>query len=154
MDLVSALWAVACKDFNDTERTLIQQGGRPEVDEAKQRGRHSGNREAVATTAIAERGAELLLGHPPSPRERREEGRLAPYGFGAIIGAFYGATAEKVPVFGSGFGIRFGLTAWLGGVEVVLPSLGLSEAHAFAGISHAAYGLATDTVWRVIRRNE
>jgi hypothetical protein len=52
MDAVSAAWTLARRGhWHSREATLVQQGGRPDVDSAKERGRHSGEREAVATIA-------------------------------------------------------------------------------------------------------
>src|SRR5690348_339022 len=124
MDAVSAAWTLARRGhLHPREATLIQQGGRPDVDSAKEQGRDSGEREAVATIAVAEKAAEPVLGRELSPRERHEGGRLVHYTFGALLGAFYGAAAEKFPIVSAGLGVPFGLSVWAGGVEAALPML-------------------------------
>jgi hypothetical protein len=157
MDAVSAAWTLGRRGHLDSrEATLVQQGGRPDVEDAKQRGRDSGEPEAVATSAVAERAARPLLGRPMSPRERHEGGRLVHYAFGALLGGIYGAVAERFPSLGTGLGVPFGLSVWVGGVEAALPLLRLSDPptsyspaeHAFGAVSHAAYGLTADLVRR------
>jgi hypothetical protein len=160
MDAVSAAWTLARRGhWHSREATLVQQGGRPDVDSAKERGRHSGEREAVATIAVAEKTAEPVLGRELSPRERHEGGHLVHYTFGALLGGLYGAAAEKFPIVSAGGGVPFGLSVWVGGVEAALPMLRLSDPpasyspkhHAFGAVSHAVYGLAADLVRRQLR---
>ena len=160
MDVISAIWTLLRRrHWHAGEATLVQQGGRPDVDQAKELGRHSGEREAVATTAIAERTAEATLGRPLSPGERHEGGRLVHYLFGAALGGCYGAASEQLPVLGGGRGIPFGIAVWVGGVEIALPLLNLSDApgkysakhHAFAAVTHIAYGFTTEVVRRSLQ---
>lgn len=155
MDLVSAAWSLARPGEHPNEGSLIQQGGRPEVEEAKQEGRHSGSRSAVATTKLAETVGESILKRPLTRRERRIGGTTTHYLYGAALGAAYGALASRAPWVRAGYGSLFGVAAWIGGVELALPALGLikppreytAEKHLFSAVSHLAYGAVADQVY-------
>lgn len=98
MDTVSALWTLARRgSLKHEEASLVQHGGRSDVEEAKQEGRDFGDPSAVATTVVAEKAAEPLLGRSLSPRERHEGSRIVHYVFGAVAGAVYGAAARESP---------------------------------------------------------
>lgn len=103
--------------------------------------------------------AAKLFDHEMSKDEKKLNGQIVHYVFGAATGALYGAASEVIPATTAGVGIPFGAVVWLLADEVVVPALGLSQPlnaypiskHAFALTSHLVYGLATDAFRRVAR---
>jgi putative membrane protein len=80
--------------------------------------------------------------------------------FGALAGAVYGALTEVEPSLGAWRGAAFGLTLNRLTHESILPKLGLTappsrqpaQERISEWVTHAAYGVATDTVRRAVRR--
>jgi putative membrane protein len=83
------------------------------------------------------------------------------WGFGAAAGAIYGALVEFEPSFGAWRGAAFGLTLNKLTHESILPRMGLSppkeaqptQERISEWVTHAVYGIFTDSVRRVVRRN-
>lgn len=153
MNAISSAWSYGRRRaLHGGEASLLQQGGRPDVEEAKLRGKSSGDPDAVATVAIAEAFAKPMLGRPLTREERHRGGQIVHYAYGALLGAAYGLSSRKLPVMRSGRGTLFGVSTWLAGVNVALPLLNLMkppkdhslEQHAFSLISHAGYGAVLD----------
>jgi hypothetical protein len=111
----------------------------------------------------AERLANVItyegFDHRLTEDEKRAAGTAFHYGYGASMGAFYGAAAEMVPAVTTGAGMPYGAAVWLGADEGVVPLLGLSKTpleypasiHAFSLASHLVYGLTTEVVRRSMR---
>lgn len=82
------------------------------------------------------------------------------FAVGAVAGGIYGAAVEMEPSLSAWGGAAFGVTLNRLTHESLLPRLGLSplkeeqstQARVSGWISHAAYGLATDSVRRIVRR--
>jgi len=82
------------------------------------------------------------------------------WAFGAFAGAVYGAMVEYEPSFGAWKGAAFGITLNKITHESLLPRIGLSaptknqpaRERISEWVSHAAYGVVTDAVRRVVRR--
>ena len=80
--------------------------------------------------------------------------------FGALAGAVYGALVEVEPSFGAWRGAAFGITLNRLTHETILPKMGLAappgqqpaQERISEWVTHAAYGVATDTVRRAVRR--
>ena len=80
--------------------------------------------------------------------------------FGALAGAVYGALVEIEPSFAAWRGAAFGITLNRITHESVLPRLGLTappgaqpaQERISEWVTHAAYGVTTDTVRRAVRR--
>ncbi len=80
--------------------------------------------------------------------------------FGALAGAAYGALVEVEPSFAAWHGAAFGITLNRLTHEMILPRLGLTappgrqpaQERISEWVTHAAYGVATDSVRRVVRR--
>jgi putative membrane protein len=80
--------------------------------------------------------------------------------FGALAGAVYGALVEVEPSFAAWRGVAFGITLNRITHESILPRLGLvpppdrqpAQERISEWVTHAAYGVATDSVRRVVRR--
>ncbi|MGB9030874.1 MAG: DUF1440 domain-containing protein, partial [Acidobacteriaceae bacterium] len=80
--------------------------------------------------------------------------------FGALAGAAYGALVEIEPSFAAWHGAAFGITLNRITHEALLPKLGLAappgqqptQERISEWVTHAAYGVATDSVRRAVRR--
>lgn len=80
--------------------------------------------------------------------------------FGALAGAVYGALVEFEPSFAAWHGAAFGITLNRITHESILPRLGLTappgrqptQERISEWVTHAAYGVATDSVRRAVRR--
>ncbi len=104
--------------------------------------------------------AEQVAGHPLAPGEKRMAVESIHWAFGAFAGAVYGAFAEYEPSVGAWKGAAFGITLNKMTHESVLPKMGLSapterqpaRERISEWVSHAAYGVVTDSVRRLVRR--
>jgi uncharacterized membrane protein YagU involved in acid resistance len=82
------------------------------------------------------------------------------YGFGAVVGAAYGATAEVIPATSAGIGVPFGAAVWVGADEIAVPALGIGKPrnevpfskHLYAFLSHVVFGATTELSRRGIRK--
>jgi len=82
------------------------------------------------------------------------------YGFGATMGALYGAAAAVTPVVTIGAGTAYGAAVWLGAHAIVVPALGLARSplreppgkEALELVLHLAYGVAVGLVHRAVVR--
>lgn len=94
--------------------------------------------------------------HDLTKQEKQWAGPAVHYGFGASLGAIYGALAETVPLTKDGLGTAYGTAVWAIADELAVPAFGLSQpasqapasAHASAWASHWVFGLTTDLVRR------
>jgi putative membrane protein len=104
--------------------------------------------------------AEQLAGHPLPPSEQKAATQSIHWAFGALAGAIYGAVVEYEPSFGAWKGAAFGITLNKMTHESLLPKMGLSapterqpaRERISEWVSHAVYGVVTDSVRRVARR--
>lgn len=109
-----------------------------------------------ATVKTAEAISETLGGHEMTEAEKKWAGPAVHYGFGALMGAVYGALVHAAPEIGLGRGALFGTALWLGADEIAVPAFGLSgpstetpaSSHVSALAAHLVYGLVTDLVKR------
>ncbi len=141
-------WLAAGKTAHDREKeTLRQERDGPD------------NPESVTMQA-----PEAFASHAPGGRhltlnERRNGGTLVHYGFGALMGAFYGGAAEVAPVLGAGVGVPFGTLLWAGTDLVSIPAVGFAKwpadepaaALVMHWASHVVYGVAMETLRRLGR---
>jgi len=105
--------------------------------------------------------AEQLVGHPLPPNQHRAATQSIHWGFGAAAGAVYGALVEMEPSLGAWRGAAFGLALNKLTHESVLPRMGLArpreeqpaQERISEWVTHAVYGIFTDTVRRTVRRN-
>ena len=123
-------------------------------------GKQKGGEDAEdATMKTADRISELLQGRHLTRDEKKKAGPVVHYAFGAIMGAVYGATVEVNPAANALAGIPFGAILFAAADEVALPALGLSDkpaayplsTHFYGLVSHAVYGVTTETVRRMVR---
>jgi putative membrane protein len=105
--------------------------------------------------------AEQMAGHnlPASQKQAAMHG--IHWGFGAAAGAAYGALVEVEPSLGAWKGAAFGLTLNKLTHESILPRMGLArpkeeqptQERISEWVTHAVYGIFTETVRRAVRRN-
>lgn len=82
------------------------------------------------------------------------------WALGAVVGGVYGVATELEPSLAAWRGAAFGITLNRLTHESLLPRMGLAppkeqqstQARVSGWISHAAYGIATDSVRRLVRR--
>lgn len=102
--------------------------------------------------------AEKLAG-PLDEETRNTAGRMIHWGFGAAVGAAYGALAEYYPAATAKEGATFGLALMTLTEETALPALGMAEAaeeqtasgRTSEATSHLVYGLVAERVRRLVR---
>jgi len=105
--------------------------------------------------------AEQVAGRPLPHAQKQAAMQSIHWGFGAAAGAIYGALVEVEPSLGAWKGAAFGLTLNRLTHESILPRMGLSEPkeaqptqeRISEWVTHAVYGIFTDSVRRVVRRN-
>ena len=110
--------------------------------------------------APEELAAEGLAGHALTHADRTQAASAIRWGFGAAVGAAYGALAEYYPAATAKEGASFGLVLETLTHEGALPALGLAAGmeeetmrERTSGIaSHVVYGVVTETVRRFVRR--
>ena len=105
--------------------------------------------------------AESVAGRRLPDRERELALQGIHWIFGALAGAVYGALVEVEPSLGAWRGAAFGITLNRITHESLLPRFGLSappsrqptQERISEWVTHATYGIATDTVRRAVRRS-
>ena len=78
------------------------------------------------TVKAADAVAEATVGEPVPQQYRDPTGTAVHYGFGALLGAVYGAAVELRPEAKAGFGTAYGAAVSLIADEAALPALGLA----------------------------
>ncbi len=117
-------------------------------------------REEDATVKTASAISEGLFCHKLTEEQKKMAGPLVHFGFGATVGAFYGAMAELNPAATTGFGAPFGAAVWLGAHVVMVPALGLAKPATESPLTkeaaelaaHFVYGAVTELCRRLIRK--
>jgi putative membrane protein len=104
--------------------------------------------------------AEKVAGHALDSETKAMAAEGIHWGFGAAVGAAYGALAEYYPAATSKEGASFGMALEALTHETALPALGLSpepkdqtsRERASEMTSHVVYGLATEFVRKLVRK--
>jgi putative membrane protein len=104
--------------------------------------------------------AEQVAGHPLDPATQAVASEGIHWGFGAAVGAAYGALAEYYPAATSKDGASFGMALEALTHESALPAMGLSaepedqtaRERASEMTSHVVYGIATELVRSFVRK--
>jgi putative membrane protein len=112
-----------------------------------------------ATIKTADRLVLLVTHQHLTTEQKKKAGPIVHYGYGALLGAIYGALAELSPVVTKGVGTVYASAVWLAGDEIAVPKLGLSappteypvSVHANALASHLVYGASLELVRRGFR---
>jgi putative membrane protein len=103
--------------------------------------------------------AEKIAGHHLNRKTKTAAGTAIHSGFGAAVGAAYGAVAEYYPAATDKQGATFGLTLMSLTHETSLPAMELAEAvegqsfreRSSEATSHLVYGLVAERVRSVVR---
>jgi putative membrane protein len=114
---------------------------------------------AKTRTPPADRIFQALRARHLTRDDKKEDGPVVHYAFGALMGAVYGASVEVNPAANALAGIPFGAVLFAAADEVALPALGLSDkpvayplsTHVYGLVSHAVYGVTTEAVRRIVR---
>jgi Protein of unknown function (DUF1440) len=147
MNQFQSLWSKASEALESSQ--LHKSNGRGRQEEGEN-----------ATVKTAEIITHKLAGRHLRNSEKEKAGSLVHYGFGALVGAVYGATAEYVPQATAAWGVPYGAAVFVGADEIAVPAFGLSKApteypasqHAYALASHVVYGVVLESVRRLVRR--
>ncbi|MGA7158815.1 MAG: DUF1440 domain-containing protein [Acidobacteriaceae bacterium] len=103
--------------------------------------------------------AEKVAGHSLDEETKANAGKLIHWGFGAAVGAAYGALAEYYPAATAKEGATFGLALMTLTHETALPMMGVSEVaeeqtpreRTSEASSHLVYGLVAERVRSFVR---
>lgn len=104
--------------------------------------------------------AEKIAGHELNGPAKQAAAQTIHWGFGAAVGAAYGALAEYFPAATSKDGASFGMALEALTHEGALPAMGLSAApedqtareHTSEMATHLVFGVVTETVRRFVRK--
>ena len=104
--------------------------------------------------------AKKIAGHPLDSNTEAIASEAIHWGFGALIGAAYGALAEFYPVATAKEGAGFGLALMSLTHEEALPALGLSASpedqtvreKSSEAATHVLYGVVTERVRSFVRK--
>ena len=126
-------------------------GGKHDARDWQERQEHQ-NANELAAQAVA----HYFLGRRLTREELRIAAPLMHYSFGTVVGALYGAYAERRRRGTSG--VWLGTMVWLAADEVAMPVLGLSdpttrrpvEMHMQSLAAHLVYGTVTEAVRRSV----
>ncbi|MFY9938804.1 MAG: DUF1440 domain-containing protein [Silvibacterium sp.] len=105
--------------------------------------------------------AEQVAGHGLPADQQQVAKHSLHWGFGAAAGAVYGGLVEVEPSLAAWRGAAFGLTLNRLTHESILPRMGLArpkeeqptQERISEWVTYAVYGIFTDAVRRVVRRN-
>jgi len=146
MNEFQKIWSAAEKQITGGQRG--QQGDQKGGEDAED-----------ATMKTADRISKLVQGRHLTKAEKKKASPVVHYAFGALMGAVYGASVEVNPAANALAGIPFGAILFAAADELALPALGLSDkpaayplsTHLYGLVSHAVYGVTTETVRRIVR---
>ncbi len=110
------------------------------------------------TVKVADVLAEASVGEPVPEEYRKPAGTAVHYGFGAFLGAVYGAAVELRPATGAGFGTAYGAAVSLFADEMAMPALGFTppapdvpaSVHLRGFVSHLVFGAALEGARRLL----
>jgi putative membrane protein len=109
-----------------------------------------------STVKAASAFSESVLHHQLTEEEKPKAAAAVHYGFGATMGALYGAGAALKPAVGRAAGVPFGVGVYLAAHAAAVPALGWSKPitqNRFSDevgelLGHVVYGLVTDLTRR------
>jgi hypothetical protein len=110
------------------------------------------------TVKAADVVAKTTLGEPVPDEYREPAGAAVHYGFGAFLGAIYGAAVELRPATSTGFGTAYGAAVSLVADEMAMPALGFSppapdvaaSTHLRGFVSHLVFGASLEAARRLL----
>jgi uncharacterized membrane protein YagU involved in acid resistance len=94
-----------------------------------------------------------------SKEQRQKLAPIVHYAFGTVVGAVYGALAERFPAVVKGWGTEYATLVFVAVDELAVPALKLSQpskktpisVHLYAWASHLVYGASTESARRLLR---
>lgn len=112
-----------------------------------------------STVKTASGISERVLHRPLQKDEKGWAGAAVHYGFGATVGALYGAVSEVVPEVSLARGLPYGAAVWLGAHVIAVPAAGLGPPITSSNLSyeivefmaHLLYGAVLDATRRLVR---
>ncbi|HLH06957.1 MAG TPA: DUF1440 domain-containing protein [Terriglobales bacterium] len=112
-----------------------------------------------ATMKMAQFLAEKVLNRQLSHAQKKKAGPIIHYAYGTLAGGAYGAAAEFMPEIRKAVGMAYGTALFVGGDEVGVPMMHLSESptsyplsvHVNALASHLVYGFSVELARRAVR---
>ncbi len=110
------------------------------------------------TVKAADAVAEATVGEPVPNSYREPSGTAVHYGFGAFLGATYGAAVEIRPAASAGFGTVYGAAVSLIADEMAMPALGFTppawkvaaSTHLRGFVSHLVFGASLEAARRLL----
>jgi putative membrane protein len=113
--------------------------------------------EPDATVKVADRLSRAVRRRPLARAEEPAAATAVHYGFGAAMGALYGALTTMAPGLAASGGLGFGAAVWLGAHATVVPALGLARSplrrpagqEALELGLHLLYGVTTEVIRRL-----
>jgi putative membrane protein len=149
MNYAQRVWTRAADDHPPESAA-----GKHDARDWQERSENQNSNELAAQTI-----AVWILGRRLTPSELRVAAPAAHFAFGAAVGAFYGALAERTKNERGRYGMELGSALWLSADEVAMPLLGLSEPttkrplemHLQSFAAHMVYGAVTELVRRPLR---
>ena len=107
-----------------------------------------GRRKDPSTVKLANKISRAVVHHPIPRNKKNLAGQIVHYGFGASMGALYGALNYKRHNETLASGLSFGVVVWLVADNVLVPLMGLAKpptettirTHLYALGSHLVYG--------------
>jgi putative membrane protein len=107
--------------------------------------------------ALAADRLDRLTGHKMSPKQKSLVAAGVHFGIGALLGAFYGAAAERAKVVTRGYGVPFaaleagsGNVAWTAATKSFRQYSAADQAESI--LNHAVFGAALETTRRLLRK--
>jgi hypothetical protein len=110
------------------------------------------------TVKAADAVVEATVGKAVPDEYREPAGTAVHYGFGAFLGAIYGAAVELRPAIGAGLGTAYGAAVSLVADELAMPALGFTppaskvaaSTHFRGFVSHLVFGVSLEAARRLL----
>ena len=159
---VAASWMMLL--FSEGPGSRWLEAGKTKADREAERQRQLRNGPDTPES-VTMQAADAFASHVPggrhlNSREKKKGGAVVHYGFGAAMGAVYGAAVEMAPIVGAGLGLPFASVLWAGTDLLAVPGVGLAKwpkdepasAHVTHWLAHVIYGVGMETTRRLGRR--
>lgn len=116
--------------------------------------------EDPSTVKLANKVSNVVVQHPIPEKNKPVAGQIVHYGFGASMGALYGALNYKNHRETFASGVAYGVLVWLVADNMLVPLMGLSKSplntsmktHLYALGSHLVYGASLGKLSEVTER--
>jgi uncharacterized membrane protein YagU involved in acid resistance len=148
--------ALAMSEFQGWWSRAVSGDDRPSsAGDHDARGWQERNEDRNANELLAQRIAASTVHRTLQRRELAIAAATLHYGFGAALGAAFGAMAGRVRLVPGATGAAFGAAVWIAADEVAVPALNLSDpdagypadAHLQSFASHIVFGVTTELAY-------